>query len=260
MSSPPPPPRRRAPGAAASTPPAPPPVDPDARAARRAEEGGARRGRTVLKVVAGIAVLALVGVGVVIALGGDAGKEKPELRTSTTVDLEAGELLIESVATLRAIEFTPEVRDSILSTIGGYVDEGTVGPLRKGAAVDAKLAAIFDQAAIAQLAGTDRSLLLDEGLPKAVGRVTVTTPPVGMTALADAEAKIVLVTAAVDFAVEARSNRGVMTVQRTGTLVFSQQGDGSWKITGWTLQVERGGPGVATTPTTAATTATTVPG
>jgi hypothetical protein len=51
-----------------------------------------------------------------------------------------------------------------------------------------------------------------------------------------------------------------MTIQRTGSLVFIQQGDGSWLITGWTLHVERGGPGVATAPTTVPTTATTVPG
>jgi hypothetical protein len=167
---------------------------------------------------------------------------------------------VENVAPVRMVEFTPEVRDAILSTIGSYVDEGTVVPLRKGTAVDAELEKIFDLSAISRLAGTDRSLLLDEGLPKAVGTVKVTTPPVAMTALADIEGKILLVTATVDLAVEARAKRGVMTVQRTGTLVFIQQGDGSWRITGWTLHVERGGPGVATTPTTVPTTATTVPG
>jgi hypothetical protein len=135
-----------------------------------------------------------------------------------------------------------------------------VVPLRKGKAVDAKLATIFDQAAIARLAGTDRTLLLDEGLPKAVGRIDVTTPPVAMTGLADSEGKLLLVTATIDLAVEARAKRGVMTIQRTGSLVFIQQGDGSWLITGWTLHVERGGPGVATAPTTVPTTATTVPG
>jgi hypothetical protein len=241
-------------------PPAPPPINPDARAARRAEERGSGRGRTGWIVVAGIVVLVVIGGGLAVALGGDDSKDAPKLDTSTNVDLTVGDLLVENVAPVRNVQITPEVSDAILATIGSYVDDGMVVPLRKGKAVDAKLATIFDQAAIARLAGTDRTLLLDEGFPKAVGRIDVTTPPVAMTGLADSEGKLLLVTATIDLAVEARAKRGVMTIQRTGSLVFIQQGDGSWLITGWTLHVERGGPGVATAPTTVPTTATTVPG
>ncbi|MEX0665043.1 MAG: hypothetical protein WD598_09795 [Acidimicrobiia bacterium] len=256
MSFPPPPPRRNAPGATSPTSvPAPPPVDPDARAARRAEEGGSSRRRTALWIVASVAVVAMIVGGLVVALGGG-GKE---LDTSTTVELELGEIGVESVATLKETDFPPEARQAVLATIGQYVDEGTAVPLRKRKADETKLAEIFDQAAVVRLAGTDRSLLLDEGLPKVVGKVTVTSPPVALIALSDANGEVLLVSAEVDFAVKARAQRGVITVQRTGTLVLTPQSDGSWKITGWTLHVERGGPGVAASPTAAPPTATTVP-
>ena len=58
-----------------------------------------------------------------------------------------------------------------------------------------------------------------------------------------------LVTAAVDFQVSARAAKGIVTVHRLGTLVFAP-GANTWQINGWTLGVDRTGPGIA--PPTAA--------
>ena len=258
MSIPPPPPRRRAPGPADASPPSPPPVDPEARAARRAESnGGTPRSRRLLAAVALVAV-ALVAVGVVVVTGGG-GKDTPPLDTSTTVQLELGELTVESVNPFGA-EFPPEASEAALAAIEAYVQDATVKPLRSGRVTDSALPEIFDDAALAYLpTAADRSVLFDEGLPKAVGKVTVVGVPIALTVLLDNTKTPKLISATIDLEIKARSKKGVMTVHRTGTLVLSPQLDATWKITAWTLHVERGGPGVATTPTDpTATTITTM--
>lgn len=261
MSTPPPPPRRRAPapGAADSAVPSPPPVDPEARAARRAESNsGGPRSKLLLGAVALVAI-ALVAVGVVVATGGG-GKDTPPLDKSTTVQLTLGDLLVESVNPFEA-NFPPAASDAALAAIEAYVQDATVEPLRKGAVNEAKLAEIFDDAAVAYLATADRAVLLDEGLPKAIGKVTVEGVPITLTVLLDNNKVPVLITATIDLAIEAQSKNGVMTVKRTGALVLAAQLDATWKITAWTLHVERGGPGVTPTPTdpTATTTTTVTP-
>jgi len=251
MSLPPPPPRRRPPSPA----PSPPPPDLAARGARRAESSTSERRRPPLLIVAAVVVvaLALVGVGVVVLGGG--GKDEPQLDASTSVELTLGDLTVETVNSFNSgAEFPTEASDAALAVLESYVQEATVVPLRKGKANGTTLAELFDEPAVARLAGTDRGLLLDEGLPKAVGKVTVKSPPVALTALMDRDGKVVLVTATVDLDIKAQARHGVMTVKRTGTLVLRPQLDASWKITAWTLHVERGGPGVAASPTDPTTT------
>ncbi len=255
MSIPPPPPRRRAPGPAASNAPSPPPPDPEARAARRAQSnGGAPRSRLLVGAVVLVAV-ALIAIGVAVVTSGG-GKDTPPLDTSTSVQLALGELSVESVIPFDSVaaNFPADASDAALAVVEAYVHEATVMPLRKTVVNDAKLATIFDEAAVARLATTDRAVLFDEGLPKAIGKLTVSGGPVAFTALLDSSKAVVMVTATIDLDVAARAKKGTMTVKRTGTLVLSKQLDATWKITAWTLHVERGGPGVAATPESTTTT------
>jgi hypothetical protein len=194
-----------------------------------------------------VAVIAIAG-GAFAVLSGGGGDSGPEFEASTSVDLTAGEVQVVGLR-LEPIELPAEVRDQMLSTIGTYVDGGVVKALRTGKADDAELAPIFDAAATAQLAGAARTIVYDEGLPKAVGKITITTPPVAFTGLADAEGAIVLVSANLDLKITARAEKGTVTVQRTGSFVFAPDPTGVWKITGWTFAVTRGGTALPTTTT-----------
>jgi hypothetical protein len=255
MSVPPPPPRRRAAPEAGSAPPAPPRPNLEARAARRAEEQATSQKRWWLSVIGGLLGVAIVAVVAIVAFGGGGDKKKdgPTFEASTAVDLKVGNLDIVSPSGQGA--FPPELAEELIGVIGKYVDEGIVAPLREGKATDPELQKVFDLGAINRLTA-DRAVLLDEELPEAVGKIDITAPPVNMLALASGP-KIILVTTAVDLSVEAETETGTVTVHRTGTLVFAQAQGGEWRITGWTLHVDRGGPGVPTTTTLAP--ATTVP-
>ncbi len=152
----------------------------------------------------------------------------------------------------------PEVPGQVLAVLGTYVEDGIVAPLRKGKADDAALATVFDQAAVAALVGDERAIVLDEGLPKAVGKVRVTTPPVPLTVLLDKDGNTIAVTAGVQLAVTARAEKGNVQINRTGSFVFAPDEVAGWKITGWTLSTDRGGPGVTPTSAAASETTTTV--
>ncbi len=194
-------------------------------------------------------ILALV-AGAVVVLGGDTKKEAaPERDTSTTLELLIGDPVVASVSPFaRPIDVPADISGIVVDLVEDYANEATVVPLRKGVAKDAALAKIFDNPALAKLAAGDRALLVDEGLPKAVGKVTVTAPAIGFTALMGDGGTVVLANAAIDFTITAEAKRGDVTIRRTGSLVLSPQLDSTWKITGWTLHVERSGRGVQATP------------
>ena len=146
-----------------------------------------------------------------------------------------------------------DVRAKILAAVSTYVNAATVKPLQTGAVDDAALAPTLGPAATFRAAGVDRGTLVDEGLPKATGRIRVNTLPVKLTALADADGRVVVVTAHLDSIARTRSDGGAITISRKGDLVFTPDGD-TWKIDGYDLAVERSGKGlvVPTTATTAA--------
>ena len=184
---------------------------------------------------------AIVGIvitaGVILAVTSGGGDSGPEFKASTSVDLTAGETKIER--TNAAFDAPPpipaDVQEQILGVVGRYVDEGVVGALRTGKADEAALAEIFDAAAVARLAGTDRPVVLDEGLPKAVGKVSVTTPAVAMTALANPDGTLLFVSANVEFTITAQAEKGTVHITRIGSFVLAPDPTTGWKITGWTL-------------------------
>jgi hypothetical protein len=183
-------------------------------------------------------------------------KDTPTFKASTAVDLQPGTVTAAAASLNGTV--APEIPAQVLQVLGTYVEDGIVAPLRTGTADDAALATVFDPAAVAALVGTERAIVLDEGLPKAVGKVTVTTPPVPLTVLVDAEGKAIAVSAGVQLAVSARAEKGLVQINRNGSFVFAPDGAGGWKITGWTLSTDRGGPGVTPASTPAPETTTTV--
>ena len=144
-----------------------------------------------------------------------------------------------------------DVRTKVLAAVSTYVNAATVKPLQTGAVDDAALATTLGPAATQRATGLDRVTLVDEGIPKAAGRIVVNTLPVKLTALADASGRIVVVTARLDSIARTRTEKGAITISRKGDLVFTPEGD-TWKIDGYDLAVERSGKGLAI-PTTATT-------
>ncbi len=200
-------------------------------------------------------ILALV-AGAVVVLGGDDKKTAaPEVDTSTTLELTIGDPVVASLNAFSLPTDVPaDVSQAVLGLVEDYANEATVVPLRKGTAKDAALGKLFDDPALAKLAAGDRALLVDEGLPKATGKIVVTAPPIGFTALMGDGGAVVMANAAIDLTITAEAKRGDVTIRRTGSLVLLQLLDSTWKVTGWTLHVERSGTGVQAGPTDAPTT------
>jgi hypothetical protein len=133
-----------------------------------------------------------------------------------------------------------------------------VVPLRTGKVAPGALEALFDPGAAAKLVGPDRALLVDEGFPPSDGLITATSPPIEFFALADGDRKPLVVSVRLDLDITARVQTSTVHIERAGQLVL-EPGTGGWKITGWMLTVDRNGPGLAVTPTTAGTTSSSGP-
>ena len=205
-------------------------------------------------VIIGAGVLALivvVGIAVLVLAGGDSASGP---KASTSVDLPPGTATVESAG--GPIPFPADARDQILQTVSAYVDAATVKPLRTAKVDPTALAAVFEPVAATKLTGPDRAVLVDEGLPKATGAVKVKSlAPVNLTALAGGDGKLVVVSVDVDLQSSSATAKGLVHIARKGSLVLGQDQAGAWKIIGWTLNVDRSGPGVPVDP--AATTTTT---
>jgi hypothetical protein len=203
-------------------------------------------------VVAGAVVL--VGAVVVGALaiaggfgGGSGGGSSSSATRPTTparsdqVQLALGPTSVQGPVLVTT--FPAGVGDQVLDSLHRYVDDATVRALHTGRA-GSGLAALADPGVTAQLAGPDRAVLVDEGLPKATRAVDVSSPAVPLTALVGADGKPLLVIATVQLDVTAATARGAVHIVRTGDLDFVPATDGTWQLTGYDLTVHRDGKGV----------------
>jgi hypothetical protein len=187
-------------------------------------------------VVCATAVVGALAAGAVATPAGAAKKPK------AVVTLAPGEVTV--FKTGDAPDTLPDdVRTAVMTALTGYTTAATIKPLRKGVADETALAAALAPSVAARLAGTDRTVLLDEGLPKSKSRITVTGAPVTLTGLADGGGGIVVVTANIDTTTTTKTTKGKLTIKRTGELVFEPD-NGTWKISGYTLTVDRVGKGV----------------
>lgn len=193
------------------------------------------------------ALLACVAAAVAaVAIAPPAGAAK---KPKAVVKLAPGEVTV--YKTGDAPDALPEdVKAAVMATLTGYLRRATVTPLLKGKPVDdAALGTTMALPVVARLAGTDRAVLVDEGLPKAVSKITVRGTPVALTGLADPAGNVVVVTANIDTTTNTKTAKGKLAIVRSGELVFEPD-NGTWKITGYSLLVDRVGKGVKPTATT----------
>ena len=216
-----------------------------ARTTRPGRKKSSRRGLIIMVVVIG----PIIGLGVYLLLGLTEGSTGPTYSASESVNLAAGPTAMNTVS-FAGGTFSPEVSAAVMTTLGEYAESAMVTPLRKGKPASAALANVFDAPALARLSGPDRAVVLDEGLPRAVGKIDVSSPPIPLTGLADASGNTILVSADVKLTAKARTEKGVIGVTRVGTFVLAPDASGIWKITGWTLTTDRRGPGTSVAPTT----------
>ncbi|MFM8304053.1 MAG: hypothetical protein ACKOA9_07130 [Actinomycetota bacterium] len=202
------------------------------------------------------AVTAFAVAGIAVPPAGAAKKPKP------VVKIAPGEVTVYKVG--GAPDTIPDaVRSAVMATLVRYVKAATVTALQKGKADEVTLTSTLAPGVAGRLTGPDRAVLVDEGLPKPTSAVKVSAAPVALTGLADGDSAIVVVTAGVDATATAKTAKGKVVVKRRGDLVLESE-NGAWKITGYTLTVDRTGKGVkpsatapvaptaAPTPTTAA--------
>jgi hypothetical protein len=195
------------------------------------------------------ALATVVAVGALFVTAGPAAaKKKPKPLVQITV----GDATVYRVGN-DPQTIPDDVRAKVITSLASYVNAATVKPLQTGAVDEARLATALGPAAAQRMTGADRGTLVDEGLPKASGRIVVSALPVALTGLADADGRIVVVTARLDSTAKAPTKKGGITIARKGELVFTPEGD-AWKIDGYDLAVERSGKALAL-PTTATTVA-----
>ena len=224
----------------------------------RAERRAVIRRRRIVAGAVAVGLLIVVVAGVVVAVGGGGDDSGGGTAASTapknvdSVTLTPGELKVEKPGF--PAPFPPDVQTQVMALYTRYVDDGIVTALRTGKAKDADVATLVDGGVTARLAGPDRAVLFDEGLPSAVGTLTVTAPPVVLTALAEGDGHAVTVVAAVQLDVVAGTKQGAVHIVRNGDLLFAPDLTGAWKLTGYDLSVDRSGKGVpgAVTSTSAA--------
>ena len=146
-----------------------------------------------------------------------------------------------------------DVRDKVIATLTAYMYAATVKALQTGTVDEAAFAATLAPAAVTRASGPDRATLVDEGLPVAVVRIVVTSQPIALSGLADADGHVVVVTAGVTATAKTKTAKGVVKITRKGDFVLSPDGD-TWKIGGYDLVVDRSGKGLGAAGVTTTTT------
>jgi hypothetical protein len=210
--------------------------------------------------------VATVGV-VVMALGGgaalagcsggggsDASKTSTTVGPKTSVDIPLGDVSSDSAG--GPVTVAADQSEHVLDALLTYVKGAMVEPLRSGKPATADFAAVFDPTTLASATTTDRGVLLDEGLPRVTGDLTVKAQPVAMVGLGDQGGALTLITAALAVdATGATKTRGApLHVTRTANFTLQPDPAGTWKITAYQVAVTREGADLSTTTTATAPT------
>jgi hypothetical protein len=207
----------------------------------------------------GVVIAAIVVT--VLALGGSgndrgSGKKQSEAAgPTTTITLQAGDISTESAGP--PTSFSSEQAQQVLSTIRTYVNEAIVKPMRSGAPAG-DLSTVFDQGTLARVTGADRGVMLQEGMPKVTGDLTVTAKPIAFVGLGDQGGKLVLVSAALQLAIDGKiaGSAAPLHVEQNGDFVFAPDASGAWKVTSYSMAITRSGGGIDVTTTLPPTTTT----
>ena len=209
-----------------------------------------------------VMVLAVaLGAGLALAgcSGGDDVKAAPTTTTAapkTTVDIRLGDVSADSAGA--PVTISGDQSQRVLDALTTYVKGATVQPLRSGKPATADFGAIFDANTLASATTKDRGILLDEGLPRVTGDLTVTAEPVNLLGLGDQSGNLTLI--ATSLVVDASGTTKVtgaapLHVVRRADFTLQPDGAGGWKITAYNVTVARDGGELS--PTTTAPAATT---
>jgi len=231
--------------------------DSPSRLARREQH---RKRNRIIAIVGGIVVVVAAVIAVVVIAGGG-GNSKSASTTSTTADhqnsvnLPLGPVTADSAGA--TVTVTPDQAQQILGVLGKYVQGATVEPLRSGKPITADLSAVFDPGTLARATTIDRGVVLDEGLPKVTGKLTVDAQPITMVGLGDQTGKLTLVSAAVllDVNGQTQEKGGPLKLVRKADFVFAPNEFGVWQVTAYSMVVTRAGAGLDA-PTTSSTSTT----
>ncbi len=208
------------------------------------------------KAVAGAAALALVATG--CSGGGGGTKSAVKTTVKARVEVTRGAVGIASARLDPPVVVDDAVRNQMLDTVKRYIQAATIDPLRTGRGGPA-LAPLFTASAATRVQGSDRAVLVDEGLPSATGDITAKTLPVAITVLADQTGNLVLATAEFDVSVGTQTAHGPVKIRRVGQLTLAPDA-GIWKIAGFDLSVRRDGKGITDTAKTKSSTTTSAKG
>jgi len=210
-------------------------------------EGGGRKRRLIIGGV--IAAVLIIGAGAAFALGvfsgddGGGGSAAPDAETDVAVNI--GDVTVEWPG-LGPSGIQDGVTDQIQAALETYINDGIAPSLRTGKAKPRQLNAVFTDTAINELAGGDgsaRGALFDEGLPPAVGKLTITASA-PITALNDNEHRTLAATARVTIVAKGRTDDGRFTITRVGEIAFAPDAAGAWKANGWRILTTRQGKGI----------------
>jgi hypothetical protein len=186
----------------------------------------------------------------------DGGDEAASGRASTTTTTEAPVAIAFTTASFdiqAAAEPIPGgvegARVGIETTLNRWLEEGVLRSLRSGQPVG-DIGSVFTAVARDRIATTaDRAAFVYEGLPPASGvRAGVAT--LAMTALADTDGNIPMVTVHVDLTLGGMAEGTPLGIEHTGDLVMLPDGD-AWRIDGYDIRATRATAGGTTTTTAA---------
>ena len=203
---------------------------------------------------------AALALGVAVALvscsgGSDDERAAPSTtaQPTTEINIPLGDVTADSAGA--PVTVTSDQSQRIIDALTTYVKGATVQPLRSGKPATADFSGVFDPATLASATTVDRGVVLDEGLPRVTGDLTVTAQPVAIVGLGDQTGTVTLATAALTLDVTGKTaaKGGSIHVVRRGDFVLQPDPTGVWKITAYNVAVARDGAGLSPTSTTGAT-------
>jgi hypothetical protein len=204
---------------------------------------------------------------------GDTGDSSPTSADATTTSTAPPPVVTLQVVAAGPVSpydgvtVDPAVQQALVATVTAYVQRANADPLYTGQP-PVGLDALFEPTALGAALGADAAALIDRGPAPATGGVTVTTANCSVSVLVGLMGVAQLATVDIHVVLEATTDDGAVRVERTGAFTLAPGADGTWRIQGYDITVDREGPGVtdaaattgATTPAEAATTTAGVPG
>ncbi len=224
----------------------------------------ARRRRTRRRALVAVVAVLVIALGAGLALTSCSGGSGDQGATTTTkagaattkVSIALGDVSADSAGA--PVTIAADQSQHVLDALTTYVKGAIVQPLRTGKPATADFGTIFDANTLNSATTTDRGILLDEGLPKVTGDLTVTAAPVTLVGLGDQSGNLNLITAAllVDTTGATKVKGAPLHIVRRGDFTLQPDGTGAWKITAYNVLVTRDGADLSPTTTSGAATTT----